>query len=211
MPVYHPRGGAAVDGAVPRAFQSGMSVKTGDLVIGNWNYVFRRIGPDSTILSSPMPNDHWTPVSGSIVCRIYVEIGAPAQIVSVGTTVNFAVRQVPTNTGGWFVTGNEGITIPVAGLYRIRGQVSIAASNLGTRRGCGVGYKRGAHGTASFSDFVFVAPSASIPTTVATETVMLLERNDIVYLVAHQDSGSDINLHTGTHYFNTLQVEFLGT
>ena len=213
MPVYHPRGGAAAAGAAPRVFQSGMSVKTGDLVIGNSNYVFRRTGPDAVIASTPMPNDHWTPVSGTIVCRVHIQTGAPTQTVSSNGNPNIRFDSYLTsaNTENWFVIAAEGITVPVAGLYRVRGQVAFATSSLGTRRGCGVGYKRGASSTASFSDYFFAPPNAGLPTTVATETVMRLERNDIINLVATQDSSSDLNLHTGTHYFNVLQAEFLGT
>lgn len=213
MPQVKGSGGSSLPVGLPRSFSNGMSVQTGDLVFGDWNYLFRRTGGPLTISSPPIPSANWTPVSGNPVCRIIKEAGT-AQAISTGVAmrVTWAARTVTHNTGGnHYVTSDDGIVVPTNGLYLVRGQVAFSGSSAGTRRVAVIGYLRGGSGVGLFSDSTMLPPMGANPMIVATETILLLQAGDTITLNALHDVGADLTLSNASPNWTTMFAMFLGT
>ncbi|WP_327376192.1 hypothetical protein OG393_20935 [Streptomyces sp. NBC_01216] len=110
--------------------------------------------------------------------------------------------------GGWLAGSPTRWTVPQTGWWRLAGAVAFDASTGGTTREC-VWYVNGSAIGAGRAR-TFGNTLASVPVTVEARTLsQLLTAGDYVQLVPAQNSGSNLNLATGS-YRSYIDISYAG-
>lgn len=97
------------------------------------------------------------------------------------------------------------ITVPIAGLYLITGNVEFAANGTGIR-----GIKVRANGTTDLGAIFFPNNGGSLGTGVALATVYKLAANDYIELHAFQNSGGNLGLSSAASYSPEFSATWMG-
>ena len=93
------------------------------------------------------------------------------------------------NSSSIYIVATAGITVPVAGIYRITGRVAFASNSTGTRS-AGV-FINGSYYTGSQSRLI--ANSGGYATTADYNDTLSLAAGAVITLSGFQDSGSSLS------------------
>ena len=128
-----------VDQHATRDYVSGMRVSPGNLVRNTTSgIIYRFEGTSGIITAAPALSPNWRPTTGVVVCSLYGTGGGGANTVWGATPVNIMLQTLNNtdiNTDSAYAYRNGLITIPRAGVYRLRGFVSITYINTPTPSG----------------------------------------------------------------------------
>lgn len=170
-----------------RPYVSGMFVSPGNLVLSG-NYIFKYLGTAADITVAPVPGTLWS----MLIPGASVKIKATTtQTTTTGTNtaLTWASATTEYNSSSIYTVATAGITVPVAGIYRISGRVAFASNNTGTRSS-GV-FINGSYYAGSQARFV--AKSGGYATTADYNDTLSLAAGSIITLSGFQDSGGNLD------------------
>src|SRR5688572_23484353 len=127
-----------VDQNATRDYVSGMRVSPGNLVRNTTSgIIYRFEGTSGIITAAPALSPNWRPTTGVAICSIYeggrVTLeGLPLHPINEMLTT---LHNTDINTDSAYAHRSGLITIPRAGVYRLRGSVSISYDNIPTPTG----------------------------------------------------------------------------
>src|SRR5678815_4463848 len=125
-----------VDQQATRDYVSGMRVSPGNLVRNTTSgIIYGFEGTSGIITAAPALSPNWRPTTGAVICSIYGTGGGGRTIVRGATPINIMLQTLNNadiNTDSAYAYMNGLITIPRAGVYRLRGFVNITYINTPT-------------------------------------------------------------------------------
>ena len=128
-----------VDQHATRDYVSGMRVSPGNLVRNTTSgIIYGFEGTSGIITAAPALSPNWRPTTGVVVCSLYGTGGGGRITVWGATPVNImleTLNNADINTDSAYAYRNGLITIPRAGVYRLRGFVTITYINTPTPSG----------------------------------------------------------------------------
>jgi hypothetical protein len=170
-----------------RPYVSGMFVSPGNLVLSG-NYIFKYLGTAADITVAPVPGTLWSMLTPGASVKIKA---TTTQTTTTGTNtaLTWASATTEYNSSSIYTIATAGITVPVAGIYRIAGRVTFASNNTGTRS-AGV-FINGSYYAGSQARFV--AKSGGYATTADYNDTLSLAAGSIITLSGFQDSGGNLD------------------
>src|SRR5678815_2280293 len=127
-----------IDQHATRDYVSGMRVSPGNLVRNTTSgIIYRFEGTSGIITAAPALSPNWRPTTGVVVCSMYEggRVTLEAQLLRPINSMLETLNNVDINTDSAYAHTGGLITIPRAGVYRLRGFVTITYINTPTPSG----------------------------------------------------------------------------